>query len=131
MKTPEGWLWGNLMYDRYELPRLLDMAVRDVYLAVLFQLIFWKRQAEKAATLRLLRDAGLGNENAAYKHYTSVVNMLFAGGEEERALDTKKAAEIMKEESKKAYIVSPIAFRGLKIRRRDYGSTTALKKGGS
>jgi hypothetical protein len=107
------------MYDRYELPVLVDMDIQSAYRAVLFQMVFWYRCAKEAAVLRTLRSAGIGDEDGAYKHYKNAVDMIFGPTDKESMdLDANKAAKIMEEESKKAWVVSPIQPMGLRLGRK-------------
>ncbi len=107
------------MFDKYDHPNLVDITPKDAYRAVLFQMIFWRRQTEKLALAKMLRDASIGKENDAYESYTEYLDIVFSGtaSATKGGLDTAKVKEIMEEESKKAYIVSPISGLNLKKKR--------------
>lgn len=106
-----------MFYDRYDVPDLVDMSIKDAYLAILFQQVFWKRRAEKALLLQTLRNASLDQENEAYASYTKYLDVLYSGeAKKGGGIDTKKAQAIMEEESKKAYIVTPVSY-GLRMKR--------------
>lgn len=96
-------------------PKMVDMTVQDAYRALMFQMIFWRRQTEKAALARTLVLAA-NDDSDANDAYRSYLNVLYSGAPtEKRGLSSEKVKEIMEEESKKAYIVTPVS--GLSLRR--------------
>jgi len=97
---------------------MVDMTVQDAYRALMFQMIFWRRQTEKATLAKAICLAA-ENDSSAGEAYNSYLNVIYSGApSQKRGLSAKQVNEIMEEESKKAYIVTPVTGLSLKRKRK-------------
>ena len=119
MKTSGGLTWGNILYDKGELPNFKNGTMRDVYIALLFSHSYWERQRIQQFKLRMLLDASNDDPQEASNSFNSIIKIMYGDDTPNKKIDTEMADEIMKEVGKKAYRINSVPpTHGLRMRRK-------------
>ena len=118
MNTPEGTLWGNLYYDKVDLPMGPDYSIKDGYtLAIMWEAGFRKLK-EKLHFAFMIREStrninkeGQSMETALDGYIDAIAPFIAEDKDKER----KKFMEILERESKQAFRVAPVHTPSKKV----------------
>lgn len=120
MNTPEGTLWGELIYKKEELPVGPYFSMRDIYVFAVLREMNYRRTTEKLGFMFSIREAaniaggGKPSDVALQKYIHSIAPYL-------KEVEKKKREEIFKlleDESKKPVKIRPFAAPVRKLRTR-------------
>lgn len=118
LNTPEGVLWGNLIYEKEPLPRGPKLALRDSYTLALMWEMEVRKLKEKISFANMLRETALLIKTdgkiptGALDDYVASIAPFIRDAEDD---EHKKIMEVLEEESKQAFKVSPVQMPSRRV----------------
>lgn len=111
MKSPDGTVWGRIIYEKESLPLGPEYTDRDLFVRILFFEMAMRELSESILSMMSIREAIVSSkEGATYKDeaLTEYINALAPFIEEEKAKKHEEIAKMLDEETKKIFKIRPI-----------------------
>jgi len=112
MNSPDGTVWGRIIYERESLPLGPEFSDRDLFVRVLFFEMAMRELRERILSMMAIREAIMSSkEGSKYKDdaLEEYIHAMapFIGAE--KAKKHEEIAKMLEEETKKVFRVRPVA----------------------
>lgn len=113
MNSPDGTVWGKVIYERESLPLGPEYTDRELFVRALFMEMGMRELRERILGMMSIREAiACAKEGATYKDeaLSEFINSVAPFLEAEKLKKHEEIAKMLEEETQKAYKIRPIAM---------------------